>query len=157
MRIEYFHLIDRIVDLNLADRKISSEAKVPETSTIFEGHFPGMPLMPGVLLIEAMAQTGGWLVVALNRFERMALLAAVKEAKLRTFVKPGQMLSIEAHLEHEGSGYAVVVAKIRTERREVCEASITFRVLDFPNAEMKKNMCDFAAGIGLQVGAPADG
>ena len=87
----------------------------------------------------------------------MALLAAGKEAKLRTFVKPGQMLSIEAHLEHEGSGYAVVVAKIRTERREVCEASITFRVLDFPNAEMKKNMCDFAAGIGLQVGAPADG
>ena len=157
MRIEYFHLIDRIVYLNLADRKISSEAKVPEKSTIFEGHFPGMPLMPGVLLIEAMAQTGGWLVVALNRFERMALLAAVKEAKLRTFVKPGQMLSIEAHLEHEGSGYAVVAAKIRNERREVCEASITFRVLDFPNAEMKKNMCDFAAGIGLQVGAPADG
>ena len=157
MRIEYFQLIDRIVDLNLADRKISSEAKVPETSTIFEGHFPGMPLMPGVLLIEAMAQTAGWLVVALNNFERMALLAAVKEVKLRTFVKPGQMLSIEARLEHEGSGYAVVATKIRNERREVCDASITFRVLDFPNAEMKKNMCDFAAGIGLQVGAPTDG
>jgi 3-hydroxyacyl-[acyl-carrier-protein] dehydratase len=157
MRIEYFHLIDRIVDLNLPDRKIRSEAMVPETNTIFEGHFPGMPLMPGVLLIEAMAQTAGWLVVALNRYERMALLAAVKEAKLRTFVKPGQMLSIEAHLEHEGSGYAVVAAKIRTERREVCDASITFRILDFPNAEMKKHMCDFAVGIGLQVGAPADG
>ena len=108
MRIEYFQLIDRIVDLNLADRKISSEATVPTTSTIFEGHFPGYPLMPGVLLIEAMAQTSGWLVVALNRFERMAFLAAVKEAKLRTFVKPGQMLSIEAHLEHDGSGYAVI-------------------------------------------------
>jgi len=157
MRIEYFQLIDRIVDLNLADRKISSEAQVPATSTIFEGHFPGMPLMPGVLLIEAMAQTAGWLVVAINRFERMALLAAVKEAKLRTFVKPGQVLSIEARMEHEGSGYAVVAAKIRVERREACEAAITLRVLDFPNAEMKKQMCDFAAGIGLKVGAPADG
>src|SRR5664280_1678022 len=89
MRIEYFQLIDRIVDLNLADRKISSEALVPTASTIFEGHFPGYPLMPGVLLIEAMAQTSGWLVVALNRFQRMPFLAAVKEAKLRTFVKPG--------------------------------------------------------------------
>ena len=62
MRLEYFQLIDRIVDLNLADRKISTEATVPATSTIFEGHFPGFPLMPGVLLIEAMAQTSGWLV-----------------------------------------------------------------------------------------------
>ena len=157
MRIEYFQLIDRIVDLNLADRKISSEAMVPTTNTIFEGHFPGYPLMPGVLLIEAMAQTAGWLVVALNRFERMALLAAVKEAKLRTFVKPGQMLSIDAQLEHEGSGYAVVTAKIRAEGREVCNASITFRVLDFPNAEMKQKMCDYIAGIGLKIGAPTDG
>ena len=92
MRLEYFQLIDRIVDLNLADRTISSEATVPTASTIFEGHFPGYPLMPGVLLIEAMAQTSGWLVVALNRFKRMPFLAAVKEAKLRTFVTPGQKL-----------------------------------------------------------------
>ena len=85
MRLEYFQLIDRIVDLSLGDRKISTEATVPTTSTIFEGHFPGYPLMPGVLLIEAMAQTAGWLVVAANKFERMAFLAAVKEAKFRTF------------------------------------------------------------------------
>ena len=43
MRIEYFQLIDRIVDLNLADRKITCEAIVPTDSTIFEGHFPGYP------------------------------------------------------------------------------------------------------------------
>ena len=138
MRIEYFQLIDRIVDLNLADRKISSEATVPAKSTIFEGHFPGYPLMPGVLLIEAMAQTAGWLVVALNRFERMPFLAAVKEAKLRTFVKPGQMLSIDAHLEHDGSGYAVAEAKITERAQVVCDATLTFRVLDFPNAEMEQ-------------------
>ena len=69
MRLEYFQLIDRITDLNLTDRKISSEAIVPTTSTIFEGHFPGYPLMPGVLLIESMAQTSGWLVVAIDHFD----------------------------------------------------------------------------------------
>jgi hypothetical protein len=51
----------------------------------------------------------------------------------------------------------VVAAKIRNERREVCDASITFRVLDFPNAEMKQKMCEYMAGIGLKVGAPTDG
>ena len=157
MRIEYFQLIDRIVDLNLAGRNISSEASVPEASTIFEGHFPGYPLMPGVLLIEAMAQTAGWLVVVLNQFERMPFLAAVREAKLRTFVRPGQLLSIDAHLVHDGSGYAIVEAKITTEHKLICDATLTLRVLDFPNADMGQQMRDLAARIGLKVGAPADG
>ena len=157
MRLEYFQLIDRIVDLKLADRKISSEATVPTESTIFEGHFPGYPLMPGVLLIEAMAQTSGWLVVALNRFERMPFLAAVKEAKLRTFVRPGERLSIDAHLAHDGSGYAVTEATINCDGKLVCDATLTLRVLDFPNAEMAKRMREIAARIGLTVEAPADG
>ena len=97
MRLEYFQLIDRIVDLSIADCKIRAEATVPTTSTIFEGHFPGFPLMPGVLLIEAMAQTSGWLVVAVNRFDRMAFLAAVKDAKFRMFVTPGQKLIGRCH------------------------------------------------------------
>jgi 3-hydroxyacyl-[acyl-carrier-protein] dehydratase len=157
MRLEYFQLIDRIVDLNLADRKISSEAKVPTASTIFEGHFPGYPLMPGVLLIEAMAQTSGWLVVALNRFSRVCFLASVKEAKLRTFVKPGESLTIEAELVHEGSGYAVTKAKIIAGGKPICDAMLTLRVMDFPNAEMEKEMRLTAARIGLTVEAPADG
>src|SRR5882762_11568513 len=113
MRIEYFQLIDRIVDLDLDARTIRVDAQVPDESTIFEGHFPGYPLMPGVLLIEAMAQTSGWLVVAINRFERMAFLAQVKDAKFRTFVTPGARMSVSAHVVHEGSGYAVADASIK--------------------------------------------
>ena len=63
--------------------------------------------MPGVLFIETMAQTAGWLVIAVTHFRRMPFLAAVKEAKLRTFVTPGQLLSVAAELVHEGSGYAM--------------------------------------------------
>ncbi len=157
MRLEYFQLIDRIVDLNLADRTISSEATVPTTSTIFEGHFPSYPLMPGVLLIEAMAQTSGWLVVAHNRFARMPFLAAVKEAKLRTFVTPGQKLTITAHLAHDGSGYAITEAKIKCGEKPICDATLTLRILDFPSAELGLRMREIADRIGLQVEAPANG
>jgi 3-hydroxyacyl-[acyl-carrier-protein] dehydratase len=157
MRLEYFQLIDRIVDLNLADRTISSEATVPTESTIFEGLFPGYPLMPGVLLIEAMAQTAGWLVVAVHRFERMPFLASLKEAKLRTFVTPGQRLAINARLEHDGSGYAVTKAEIKCEGKLICDATLTLRVLDFTNAEMAMRMRETAARIGLNLEAPAHG
>ena len=157
MRLEFFQLIDRIVDLNLAGLTIRCEATVPTASTIFEGHFPGYPLMPGVLLIETMAQTSGWLVVAAKRFERMPFLAAVKDAKLRTFVTPGQVLSISAELKHEGSGYAITEASIAVEGKSVCDATLTFSVLAFPNAEMNKRMRDTAANIGFPMGAPADG
>jgi 3-hydroxyacyl-[acyl-carrier-protein] dehydratase len=157
MRLEYFQLIDRIVDLSLADRKIRTEATVPTTSTIFEGHFPGFPLMPGVLLIEAMAQTSGWLVVAANHFQRMAFLAAVKDAKFRMFVTPGQKLSINATLSHEGSGYAMTEAAIALDGKEICDATLTLRVLDFPNDEMKLRMRETAVRVGFPAEVPANG
>jgi 3-hydroxyacyl-[acyl-carrier-protein] dehydratase len=157
MRLEYFQLIDRIVELDLAGRKISSEATIPTASTIFEGHFPGYPLMPGVLLIESMAQTSGWLLVAMNAFKRMPFLAAVKEAKLRTFATPGQVLSITAQLDHEGSGYAMTKASVKRDGIAICDATLTFRVLDFPNPQMAEQMRATARGYGLDAEARADG
>jgi 3-hydroxyacyl-[acyl-carrier-protein] dehydratase len=157
MRLEYFQLIDRIVDISVADRTIKTEATVPTTSTIFEGHFPGFPLMPGVLLIETMAQTSGWLVVAMNRFERMPFLAAVKDAKFRTFVTPGQKLSVEATLVHEGSGYAVTKASITLDDKPLCDAVLTLRVMDFPSDEMQLKMREAATLIGFPAEVPAHG
>lgn len=157
MRLEYFQLIDRIVELRLDDRTISTEATVPTTSTIFEGHFPGYPLMPGVLLVETMAQTSGWLVVAANRFERMPFLAAVKDAKFRTFVTPGMVLAVTATLLHEGSGYAVTKANITTKGKPICDAVLTLRVMPFPNEEMSQQMRAQADRIGFPNEVPAHG
>lgn len=157
MRLEYFQLIDRIVDINLAGRTISTEATVPTDSTIFEGHFPGYPLMPGVLLLEAMAQTSGWLVAASNKFERMAFLAAAKDAKFRTFVTPGNVLSVTAQITHDGSGYAMTEARITMGRKTICDASLTLRILDFPNDEMRLAMRKMAERVGFSSEEPADG
>jgi 3-hydroxyacyl-[acyl-carrier-protein] dehydratase len=157
MRLEYFQLIDRIVELNLADQMIRTEARVPTASTIFEGHFPGYPLMPGVLLIEAMAQTSGWLLIAVTRFTRMPFFAAVKEAKLRSFVTPGQQLALSGKLLHEGSGFAVTKADIRCNDKLVCNAEMTFRLVEFPNPEFRANMEKMAAILEFPIGALANG
>ena len=157
MRLEYFQLIDRIVDLDLGAKTIRTEARVPTTSTIFEGHFPGFPLMPGVLLIEAMAQTSGWLVIGATNFTRMPFFAALKEAKLRSFIKPGEELSLSAKLLHEGSGFAVTQAEIRQGGKLACNAELTFRVVEFPGPEFRAHMEKMAAILQFPMGALAHG
>src|ERR1700694_360511 len=140
MQLEYFQLIDRILDLNIGEKTITVEAQVPEKSTIFEGHFPGYPIMPGVLLTEAMAQSSGWLLLALMKFERMPFLAIIKEAKMRGFVSPGQLLTIDAKVEHEGSGFAVTKAKGRVGKELKCSAELTFVLSPFPDPAFRVHM-----------------
>ena len=157
MRLEQFLLLDRIVDLNLDERTIRTEATVPTESSIFEGHFPGHPLMPGVLLIETMAQTSGWLIIALTKFTRMPFFAAVKEAKLRAFVTPGQKLAVNASLTHDGSGFAMTKAEIRSDGKIVCNAELTFRLVPFPSPDFRVSMEKVAAEIAFPMQALADG
>jgi 3-hydroxyacyl-[acyl-carrier-protein] dehydratase len=149
MQLEYFQMIDRILDLNAVEKTIAVEAQVPKTSTVFEGHFPGYPIMPGVLLIESMAQTSGWLLVALMKFERMPFLAAVKEAKMRGFVAPGELLTVEASVVHEGSGYAITDAKVKVGGKLRCNATLTFSHVPFPNPDLRGHMDAVARRIGF--------
>jgi 3-hydroxyacyl-[acyl-carrier-protein] dehydratase len=151
MRLEYFQLIDRIAELDISGRTIKTLAQVPQTSTIFEGHFPGHPLMPGVLLTEAMAQTSGWLIIGITNFARMPFLAGIKEAKLRTFVRPGQLLCLGASLVHEGSGYAITKARIEVDGKTVADAEITFRVMPFPDPKFRASMSEVAKRIGFPL------
>ena len=157
MRFEYFQLIDRIVELDLGTRTIRTQATVPAASTIFEGHFPGFPLMPGVLLLESMAQTSGWLIIGATGFSRMPFLAAFNQAKLRAFVKPGDTLELTAALTHEGSGFARTKAEIRHDGKLACNAEITFRLVEFPNPEFRASMEKMAAILEFPMGALAHG
>ena len=149
MRLEYFQMVDRIAELDTAARTVRADCLVPEASPVFEGHFPGHPILPGVLMIEAMAQTGGWLILAMLRFQRMPFLAQVKEAKLRAFVVPGQALQVEARLLHDGSGYAMAAGSIASGGRKVADAEITYRVVPFPNETLRAQMLETARRIAV--------
>jgi 3-hydroxyacyl-[acyl-carrier-protein] dehydratase len=150
MRLEYFQLIDRVEAVDKTAGTIRASAQVPVQSTIFEGHFPGYPILPGVLMIESMAQTGGNLILVLENFARMPFLAQVEQAKLRRFVEPGTALTITAKLVHLGSGYAVTEGRVESEAGLVAEAGIRFRTLPFPSEEMRQLMLDHARRLGLE-------
>jgi 3-hydroxyacyl-[acyl-carrier-protein] dehydratase len=154
MRLEYFELVDRIEELNLEAGRIRVRGNVPAASPVFEGHFPGHPLVPGVLFVEFMAQASGWLLLGKLNFERMAFLASVKEAKMRTFVQPNTTLFGDARIEHEGSGYGVTECHVTKEDgTPVADATITLRIMPFPSPHFADAMRARARQVGFTVPA----
>lgn len=149
MQIEFFILVDRIRSLSIENGTVECESAVPVESSIYQGHFPGHPILPGVLLIEAMAQTAGWLILALSRCERFPFLSMVNDAKLRDFVTPGTQLLLEAKLLHEGSGFAKTYNRVLVDDKVKCEAETTFRVMPFPSPVFKENVIAHARRVGF--------
>ena len=157
MLLEYFQMIDRIEAVDLGAKTLRARSVVPSKSSVFEGHFPGMPLVPGVLLIETMAQASGMLVLAASDFAAMPFLMSVDNAKMRTFVEPDAVLDIEAFLEHEGSGYAVTKAKITSNGKKVCDAQLKLRTMPFSEIPLAPVVRKRAEEVGLMdaIGANA--
>src|SRR5277367_2628486 len=76
-----FLLVDRIVYLNLEENVIIGQKNVSANEQFFQGHFPGVPIMPGVLILEALAQTGGILIHQKGHDQQIALLLTINNAK----------------------------------------------------------------------------
>jgi 3-hydroxyacyl-[acyl-carrier-protein] dehydratase len=148
MRLEYFDMIDKVESFVPAERRILTRSTVPAQSPVFEGHFPGHPLVPGVLLTETMAQASGYLLLALNGLTQMPFLMMVDKARFRTFVEPNAVLDITAELVIEGSGYAATKAAITIDGKPICDAQLRFRLMPFP-ADMRTLMEARIKAIGL--------
>ena len=149
MRLEHFQMIDEVTDLNVSGSSIVARSYVPGESPVFEGHFPSFALMPGVLLIETMSQASGYLLMALNDFSLLPLLISVDEAKLRRPVKPRSELIIEAKIEHDGSGFAVMRAQVHHDGEQACRAVLKMKTKPFPTDELRRQLLDSAMSAGL--------
>lgn len=148
MRLEYFDMIDTVVTFDPSQKLIATRSTVPDASPVFEGHFPGHPLVPGVLLTETMAQASGYLLLGLNGLSQMPFLMTVDKARFRSFVEPGMVLDAEASLVIEGSGYAATKAKLSSGGKPICDAELRFRLMPFP-ADMRALMQSRIEAIGL--------
>jgi 3-hydroxyacyl-[acyl-carrier-protein] dehydratase len=149
MLLEYFQMIDRIEHINDLQDEITCVGNLPEHSPVFEGHFPQFPLLPGVLLIETMAQASGYLACLRTGFQKMSFLAGVDGARFRNFVKPAQALKVHSKLVRQGSGYSVYSASIESEASKAAECEIRLRSLDFPQPELRQLMIDRLMKAGL--------
>lgn len=153
MRIDRFQLVDRVCALDCKAPSLTAVARVPVEHSIFGGHFPGHALMPGVLLTEFMAQASGFLLLALTGFARMPFLAALKEVGFRSFVTPGTDVRCEVRRHHDGSGFAVMHAQVlrRGEAKPVCNGTLTFRLMAYPDPVLRTHMHERAREVGLVI------
>jgi len=119
-----FLLVDRILEMD--DTTIVGIKNVTTNEPFFPGHFPNYPVMPGVLIIESMAQVAGVLVLSriANRAEKLVLLAGVNEARFRKPVRPGDQLRIEIKILREKPSMAKVSGVAKVDGNVVAEAEI---------------------------------
>jgi 3-hydroxyacyl-[acyl-carrier-protein] dehydratase len=122
-----FLLVDRIIEYDPEGRRIVGEKGVTATEWFFQGHFPGLPVMPGVLQVEALAQTMGVYVAKQPGFgDRIGLFAGIDDCRFKRIVQPGDVLRLEVTMEKLGSrfGRGRGVASVNGET--ACEVTISF-------------------------------
>ncbi len=125
-----FLLVDKIIYINLEDNTIIGQKNVTVNEQFFQGHFPGVPIMPGVLILEALAQTGGILVHQKGYSEKIAVLLNINNTKFRRPVVPGDVLTLHAtglHLSQKGGR---VAARATVNDQLAVEAEIGFALVD---------------------------
>jgi 3-hydroxyacyl-[acyl-carrier-protein] dehydratase len=125
-----FLLVDRIIHMNLEEDEITGLKNVTVNEPFFQGHFPGVPIMPGVLILEALAQTGGILVHQKGYVKKIAVLLNVANAKFRKPVFPGDVLHLHAkgiHISGNGGKFKV---KAMNGEQLAAEAELSFALVD---------------------------
>ena len=122
-----FLLIDKVIKIE--ENKITAIKNVTANEYYFQGHFPTEPVMPGVLIIESLAQAGAVALLSKDEFKgKIAYFAGINNAKIRRKVVPGDTLSLEVELTKirgkAGVGYGIAYV----EDKKVCEGELTFMV-----------------------------
>jgi len=125
-----FLLIDRVVEFEPARRLVAIK-NVTINEPFFQGHFPGYPIMPGVLVVEAMAQAGGIIMMAEmpDREKKLVVFTGIERAKFRRPVTPGDQLRIEVEVLSFRIRAGRIEGKAYVGEKLACEATLTCQVV----------------------------
>ena len=131
-----FLLIDRVLEVE-RKKRILALKNVSANEPFFNGHFPGQPIMPGVLIIEAMAQAGGALLLTEvpDRHGKLMVFTGIERAKFRRPVVPGDQLRIEVEVIVWRTSAVKMQGKAQVDGKLACEAVISCRLVDLPGSE----------------------
>jgi len=130
-----FLLIDRVLELKRKERIVAIK-NVTINEPFFVGHFPGLPIMPGVLIVEAIAQAGGALLLTEveNRADKVMVFTGIERAKFRRPVSPGDQLRLEVEVKGWRAVPGMVAAKMHgaayVGTRRVAEATVSCQLID---------------------------
>ncbi len=130
-------LVDRVKDL-VVDERIHAIKAVSFNEDFFQGHFPGSPIMPGVLQIEALAQAAGVLAVeslGLAGSGKLVYFMAIENAKFRAPVTPGVLLDLKAEFVQKRARVCKFVGEASVEGKVTCEVSFTAMIADAPETD----------------------
>lgn len=123
-----FLLIDRVEELEAGKRAVVKK-NVTINEPFFQGHFPGEPVMPGVLILEALAQAGAVALLSMPEFKgKTAYFGGIDKAKFRRKVVPGDTLTLEVELIKVKAVAGVGKAVAYVDGKKACEAELTFMI-----------------------------
>lgn len=125
-----FLLVDRILSMDVENNLIVGKKNLTINEDFFQGHFPGAPLMPGVLILEALAQCGTVLVRHKVPNDKLAVLLGINNAKFRAPVRPGDVLLLSCEGIHVGASGGRVKGTATVDGKTAAQAEIAFAFMD---------------------------
>lgn len=130
-----FLLVDRVLEIE-AGRRIVAQKNVSIDEWFFHGHFPGFPIMPGVLIVEALAQAGAVLLLSDESVRgKIPLFAGINNCRFRSQVSPGDVLRLEVELASRRGPIGKARARALVGETLAAECELTFAVVDGPADE----------------------